>query len=129
MSNEIVLKELQGDYDISYQSTPILDNWYEVGIGAAKIEGTRLRGLDGAGISWDANLKIVENNLLEFQATLDPTNAPPNAALMGSDGILTRSKQNYEGVLKLTNSNGKIILRTTIKRGPLTIEVQLLKRS
>ncbi len=128
MGYSITVEELQGAYDIRYQSTPILPDWYEPGIGDAKIEGTHLKGADGVGVIWNADLKVLENGIIEFEALLDPKDAPPNAGLMDKNGKMTKEKQSYSGKMNVTKSNNKLILRTRVQQGPLTIDVQFIKR-
>lgn len=120
------LEELEGGYDITYQSDALLDNFFEPGKGYGEIIGNKLVGRDATGISWNADL-IIDNNKIKFKAVLDPQDGAPNAFLMSKEGELTKEPQNYSGQLKLTNIDGKKILRTTVQQGPITIHVQFEK--
>ena len=125
----VTLDDLQGAYDISYQTTPQLENFYEPGFGAAKIEGNRLRGMDGLGVIWDATFEIQEDGSLSFKARLDPKDAPPTAGLMNEHGQMSREPQDYNGVLQPTQVDNILILRTRVQQGPLTIDVQFRKKT
>ncbi len=124
MPNTIDLKVLEGNYDITYQSSPPLDDWYEPGHGSAQIAGNELTGSDALGIVWRAKLTPLDDKNLEFDATLDPTTAAPNAGLMDKNGNMTRSPQHYKGTIKVTLLGSDTLLRTQVIQGPLTIDVQ-----
>ena len=129
MSENITLEELQGEYDITYASSPPLDNFYEPGIGSGKIEGNKLIGVDALGVVWDATLEIGNDNQLSFQATLDPKGTPETVVLMNNSGIVSREPQNYEGIIKVSKSDTETILRTQVQQGPITIDVQFRKKA
>jgi hypothetical protein len=120
--------ELQGFWEISYQSTPQMPDWYEPGFGTAKIEGTKLTGVDGTGIVWDADLEISSDGSIHFKARLDPKPAPETSFLIDKNGNATRDAQLYSGALRLLKANGEMILRTRVLQGPLTIDVQFRKK-
>ena len=123
----ITLDDLQGFYEIAYQSDIQLPGWYESGVASAQISDNKLTGLDGAGISWNATIAIQTDGSIAFNAVLDPSNAPAGSGLMGKNGQMTRQPQTYEGILKVTKAAGILLLRTTVIQGPLTINVQFKK--
>lgn len=123
----LTLEDIQGMYEISFQSIPPMDDWFEPGFGSAQISGNKLTGIDGVGVEWKADLVIEPNGTIKFAAILDPTSAPEGVGLMDVNGVMTKNKQSYSGVLKVTNVPPLIILRTTVIQGPLTINVQFKK--
>lgn len=123
----LTLEDVQGMYEISYQSTPPMDDWFESGFGSAQISGNKLTGIDGLGVEWQADLVVEPNGTIKFSAVLDPANAPGNVGLMDANGAMSKNKQFYSGVLKVTNVPPIVILRTTVFQGPLTINVQFKK--
>lgn len=129
MSDNITLEELQGEYAITYASTPPLDNFYEPGFGSAKIDGNKLLGVDALGVVWNATFEIGNDNQLDFEATLDPRGTPETVGLMNKSGVMSREPQNYSGVIKVTKSSKETILRTQVQQGPITIDVQFRKKS
>ncbi len=129
MSGSITLEELQGEYDITYASSPPLEHFYEPGIGSARIQGNELVGIDALGVIWHATFEIVEENRLSFKATLDPKNTAETVGLMDKSGIMSRQPQYYEGVIKVSKSNTETILRTQVQQGPITINVQFRKKA
>ena len=125
----ISLEDLQGRYEISYQSTPQMPDWYEPGVGVAQIVDNQLHGVDAVGVSWFAEFDILNDGTLSFQAKLDPTNAPPNSVLLDRNGQMTRTPQDYTGILRVTKLENHLILRTQVIQGPITINVQFKKVS
>ncbi len=128
MANKIELEELQGHYDIVYASTPQLDQFYEPGFGSAKIEGNKLTGVDALGVIWNAEYQILQNGTISYEALLNPSDAPSTVGLIDDDGILSREPQIYNGILNVTKTDRHLILRTTVKQGPITIDVQFRKK-
>ncbi len=128
MSDPISLDELQGLYDITYASSPPIENFYEPGFGSAKIEGNTITGIDALGVLWNAEFKIIDNGSLSFKAILDPREAPPTVGLVDNTGTMTRQPQNYSGTIRITKSDKELILRTQIQQGPITINVQFRKK-
>jgi hypothetical protein len=124
----ISLDELQGSYEISYQSTPQLEDWFEPGFGAAKIEKNQLTGIDGVGVTWNATFEINDDGNLVYKALLDPKTAIPGAGLMDKNGQMTREPQSYSGLISITKSTDELILRTSVQQGPLQIDVQFRKQ-
>lgn len=129
MSQAVTLDDLQGLYDITYASSPQLENFYEPGFGSAKIEGNTLTGVDALGVIWNAKLETPENGKINFKAFLDPKDAPPTVGLMDKSGVMTREPQNYNGVVKITKLGEELILRTQVQQGPITIDVQFRKKT
>ncbi|MCF8495530.1 MAG: hypothetical protein K9G62_02550 [Alphaproteobacteria bacterium] len=129
MSKTVTIEELQGLYDITYASSPQLDNFYEPGFGSAKIESNNLTGVDALGVIWNADFKILENGKIAFQAILDPKDTPITVGLINKSGVMTREPQKYEGEMKVTKSEKELILRTQVQQGPITIDVQFRKKS
>jgi hypothetical protein len=128
MSNSITLNDIQGKYEISYQSYPPIEDWYEPGFGSADIVGDTLIGKDALGVTWNAKLFFDDNGRLNFTATLDPTTSPdPQVGLLDRTGNITRTPQNYSSDIKVTKFSGEIILRTRVIQGPITIDVQFRK--
>ena len=128
MSSDIALDDLQGLYDITYASSPQLDNFYEPGFGSAKIEGNKLTGVDALGVIWNADFDILEDGTLSFKAILDPKDAPTTVGLIDSSGVMTRSPQCYQGIMNVTKLDAHLILRTQVQQGPITIDVQFRKK-
>lgn len=128
MSESITLEELQGEYDITYATSPPLDNFFEPGFGSAKIDGNKLIGVDALGVVWNATFEIGNDDQLPFQATLDPKGTSETVGLLNKSGVMTREPQDYEGVIKVSKSETETILRTQVQQGPLTIDVQFRKK-
>ncbi|GEM_PF-3098006 len=129
MSGNITIDELQGEYDITYATSPPLEHVYEPGIGSAKIQGNKLIGVDALGVIWNATFEIVNDNQLAFKATLDPKGTPETVGLLDKSGVMSREPQDYEGVIKISKSSTETILRTQVQQGPLTIDVQFRKKA
>ena len=129
METKISLDDLQGDYEIIYQSSPQLEDWYEPGTGYAKVEGNKLKGADILNVEWNADLTFTNDNKIHFEAILDARNAQPNAGLIDENGHMTRESQKYNGELSVIKSAQTLILKTRVKQGPLTIDVQFIKKS
>lgn len=129
MSQNLNLDDFQGLYEIIYASTPQIDGFFEPGFGSAKIEGNTLRGVDALGVIWNAEFQIVSENEISFDAVLDPKETPPTVGLMDKNGNLTRTPQNYSGNMQVTKLGKELIMRTQVKQGPITIDVQFRKKS
>lgn len=128
MYNKITLDEIQGEYTISYQTTPQIPDVVEKGDGDAKITGNKLVGIDGHGVNWNGNFEILEDGTIAYEALLDPKTGPPDTVILDESGIPTRDEQFYKGTIKVTKSNGHVILRTKVPRGMFTIDVQFKKK-
>ena len=128
MVQPITLDDLQGLYDVTYASSPQLDNFYEPGFGSAKIHGNTLTGVDALGVIWNASFDPPKDGKMNFTAFLDPKDTPPTVGLMNANGIMTREPQNYSGEVKITKLHNEIILRTQVQQGPITINVQFRKK-
>lgn len=126
--SSVTLEELQGDYEISYQSTPQIENFYEPGHAVGQIKGKKLTGVDVLGVKWDAELEIQNSGEIKYSAILDPENAAPNAGLMNDAGQIVREKQFYNGIIKPLKNGESLILRTVVVQGPITINVQFHKK-
>lgn len=125
-----MLEDLQGKYDITYQSTPPQPDWYEPGYGQAEINGNKLIGFDALGVRWDATLELRQDGILNFQAVLDPrTSGDENVVLLDNSGNMTREPQHYTGEIKVTKFGGETMLRTVVIQGPITINVQFRKKT
>ncbi|MAI61988.1 MAG: hypothetical protein CBB87_05775 [Micavibrio sp. TMED27] len=129
MSQEITLDDLQGMYDVTYASSPQLENFYEPGFGSAKVENNTLTGVDALGVIWNAEFSTPKNGEMSFKALLDPKDTPPTVGLMNANGVMTREPQNYSGIVKITKLGEELILRTQVQQGPITIDVQFRKKS
>ena len=127
MSQKLTIEDLQGGYDITYQSDAVLDDFFEPGKGYGEIKDNKLIGKDATGISWNADLSINDNGEVHFDAVLNPHDGADNAFLMNKQGTLTKDPQNYSGEMKIINLGGKTILSTRVQQGPITINVQFEK--
>lgn len=128
MGKIISLEELQGLYDVTYASSPQLENFFEPGFGSAKIEENHLTGVDALGVIWNADFTILEDGNIGFKAMLDPKDTPLTVGLVNKSGVMTREPQEYEGQMKVTKSETEVILRTQVQQGPITIDVQFRKK-
>ena len=127
MKQDIKIDDLQGGYDITYQSDANLENFFEPGKGYGEIEGNKLVGKDATGISWNADLAINENGDISFDAILNPKDGAENAFLLSKEGAMTKEPQKYNGVMQIIKIEDKTILTTRVKQGPITINVQFEK--
>lgn len=128
MAANVTLADLQGLYDITYASTPQIENFYEPGFGSAKIDGNKLTGVDALGVIWNGVFEVKGNGTLEYNAQLDPSEAPITVGLVDRNGQMTREPQSYHGVLNVTKLGNNLILRTQVQQGPITIDVQFRKK-
>lgn len=124
----VTINDLQGAYDINFQTTPQRQEWFEPGYGDATIAGNELTGVDATGISWSATISIDDGRIF-FDAILDPTNAPLESGLINDSGEFTRNKQRYKGELFLTRVADIVILRTVVKQGEYIVNVQFRKKT
>ncbi len=129
MNNPVTLEELQGAYEIRYQSTPQMPNWYEPGTGAAVIEGNTLKGVDALGMSWLGEFAIEQDNTISYKAVIDPKGSPPTAGVLDNNGMMSRLPQTYEGELTVTKVANLLIIKTTVQQGPISIHVQFIKKA
>lgn len=129
MSHKVTVEDLQGNYEISYNSSVPLDNWYEIGDGKATIKGKTLKGIDEHGVTWDATFDILSDGTIKYKAYLDTSNTPLSVGLMNDNGEVTRENQHYNGILKALKLGNNVILSTEVKKGPVTINVQFKKEN
>lgn len=128
MASKVTLEQLQGMYEITYASSPPVEGFFEPGFGSARIEGSKLSGVDALGVIWDADFDIQEDGNLSYQAVLDPRDTPVTVGLMDKRGNMSREPQRYNGILNATITDSFLILRTQVQQGPITINVQFRKK-
>ena len=125
----VTLEDLQGNYEVAIQSTPLMPNWFQIERGNGTLVGANFTGQDGLGVAWKVEIQDNGSNKFNFQAVLDPRNAAPNAGLMSKNGTMTREPQSYNGVFDVVKIGNQIVLKTSVQQGPITIIVQLLKKT
>ena len=121
------MTDINGSYDIRFSSTPPMPDWFESGTGHAVIQDGLLLGKDGLGVTWKAELTMQSSGKISFAALLDPVGTPPNVGLINKMGVMTKEPQSYSGEINVTQNGDKMILRTKVLQGPLTIDVQFIK--
>jgi len=110
----VEIANLDGTYKVKSE-TSNLSLFQPNADGTTVIKNGLTYRIDGDGCVWRSSFKIVDDNKVEIESTIDPSSSPGNIFIEDAEGKPTRDVVTYKSILDLEIVDGKITLRGTMK--------------